>query len=333
MATPARGSAAVPTSLKDVSYQDWDAQTRFNDMRRTSVELNAGRVFNVSGAIASLSPDIKSGVGPDPGLRYGLPGNAKGAILALDPDDHTTGDALYFSRYPTELTERIEAVLASDTTPGRAYPAFQQMGAKGVQLSTELWFCDAFLWSRRATFSSVIYSGGPEYHDAVIDNRQGKALGTLADQARTFFEFYIAGHDGTGIALPPADMFLLWGGRDVPIPIVIKSVEMKMEHFTTKNDMRPQLGGVPQMVTAKVDFEVNIPLRTFSPYQPKKPKPPGGKKIKTKTCATGPGWLPDFSEVVISATNSPWETDALVPENDAKIRASMRLAPKGFSPP
>lgn len=295
MATPARGSAAVPTSLKDVSYQDWDAQTRFNDMRRTSMELNAGRVFNISGSIASLNPDIKSGVGPDPKVRYGLPGNAKGAILALDPDDHTTGDALYFSRYPTELTERIEAVLASDTAPGRAYPAFQQMGAKGVQLSTELWFCDAFMWSRRGLSS--------ESELQLLESRtqSWEVLDTLADQARTFFEFYIAGHDGTGIALPPADLFLVWGGRDVPLPIVIKSVEMKMEHFTTKNDMRPQLGGVPQMVTAKVDFEVNIPLRTFSPYQPKKPKPPEGK-TKTKTCPY-PGQLPDATQVLLSALN------------------------------
>lgn len=302
MATPARGIQNPPP---DPSWSDWDARTKAAEMKRAAQEVAAGRTLMVStgGLPASVSSLVTSSktILDDPKYKYGLPGEAKGAIYALDPDDHSVGDALYFSRYPTDLNERIEAILAQDTTPGRAYPAFQQLGANGVQLSVELWFCDAFMWSTRST-SVTAYApirqdeGAP---DAPIDpvaftmySKLGTPIGTLAEQARTFFEFYMAGHDGTGIALPPADMFLHWGGSENPIPVVIKSVDMKLECFTTPGGRREQPGGSPQIVTAKVDFEVNVPLRVVNPFKPKVPKPVK-KTVKTRVCPSGPGVMPD----------------------------------------
>lgn len=296
MATPANRSVVGP------SYQDWDRRTRDLDLQRAASEVAAGRPVMISGNYATLGQHPQNGVFPDPVYRYGYPGQAKGAIYALDPDDHTRGDCLYFSRFPTELNERIEAVLAIDSAPGRAYPAIQQMGAKGVQLSVELWFCDAFMWSRRDEYGHGINSfhtdrTGPGPLDFTSSVESGRPVGTLADQARTFFEFYLAGHDGTGIALPPADVFLHWGGRPNPIPVVIKSVDMKMECFTTPDNGRPQMGGAPQIVTAKVEFEVNIPLRVVNPFKPRKPKPPKKTPPKVKICVT-PGEIVDGSRIL-----------------------------------
>lgn len=248
--------------------------------------------------------------------RYGYPGAAKGAIYALDPDDLSRGDVLYFSRYPRELIELIEAMLASDTTPGRAYPAFQQMGAKGVKLSTELWFCDAFLWSRHLRASV-----------GEISSNHLKAQATLAEQARTFFEFYVAGHDGTGLALPPADLYLHWGDRLMPIPIVIERVELRQEDFTSAPEgpragYKP--GGVPQTLTVKLDMQVNVPLRVSDPFRPKKPEPPKGKPPRGKTCIT-PGQLIDGTQVLLSATAIS------VPGWGANI--GLNTAPLGFQAP
>lgn len=245
---------------------------------------------------------------PKPAPRYGYPDGAKGAIYALDPNDSSKGDVLYFSRYPKDLTETIEAALASDTAPGRAFPAFQQMGAKGVKLSTELWFCDAFMWSRGSQFVTVY---APEYNGVRNDPTDFQMLtvpkgatGTLAEQARTFFEFYLAGHDGTGLALPPADVYLHWGGRDLPVPIIIERVEMKLEDFTSppigaRANYKP--GGVPQTVTVRIDMQVNVPLRVTNPFQPAKPQKPKSKPPNRPMCPN-PGQLVDGTQVLLSAT-------------------------------
>lgn len=331
MATPAQGRPAE-RSYADPTYGDWDMPTLTRDALRTIKETNAGRTYTTTSMVK----------GADPVYRYGVPSTgmgAKGAILALDPDDHTRGDALYFSRYPTELTEKIEAVLAADTTPGRAYPAFQQLGARGVQLSAELWFCDAFLWThgtagpREAAARASIASRGGNSH--AIQSLNAGPLSTLAEQARTFFEFYMAGHDGTGIALPPVDMFLQWGGRELPIPIVIKSVDIKQECFTSPPEgarVGYKPGGTPQIVTAKVEFEVNIPLRTFNPYQPKRPKPLKPSAPKVKTCPNGGGALADGS-IIIGSVVIPGNLVKLGKQiMDADIVRQL-TGPKGFAPP
>jgi hypothetical protein len=239
---------------------------------------------------------------PKPRQRYGYPGQAKGAIYALDPNDGSRGDVLYFSRFPETLDEEIEAVLASDSGPGRAFPAFQQMGAKGVKLSTELWFCDAFLWRggwasvgprERAARAQVAARGGVA--PASLDMRP---TATLAEQARIFFEFYIAGHDGTGLALPPADLYLHCGDRELPIPIVIERVKMRQEHFTSNGTRSGYPGGVPQTVTVQLDMQVNIPLRTVDLFKPKRPDPPKPKPPRRQVCPTGPGQLIDGLRVV-----------------------------------
>ena len=251
---------------------------------------------------------------PDPRSKFGYPGKAKGAIYALDPDDHSRGDALYFSRYPTDLTEKIESLLAAENLPGRAYPVFQMMGAKGVQLSTELWFCDAHMWSMGPasgffSMGSVSVGGNPgPVEDFTPPEliRTASPLGTLAEQARKFFEFYMVGHDGTGLALPPVDMFLHWGGRLYPIPIVIKSVDIKQEDFTSEdtplNDVRGG-AGTPQTVTVRLEMDIYLPLRTVNVFQPKKLGKPRGKTPTIKTCVA-PGQLPDGTDVLASFMNA-----------------------------
>lgn len=270
MATPATG--AVPSLSQQPTWSPADA----HKMRSDALDANLRAA--IGHPLGRESPQIRN-VTP----RYGMPGAAKGAIYALDPDDHTRGDALFFSRYPEVLQENIEAILASDSAPGRAYPAFQQMGAKGVQLSVDLWFCDAFMWR----------TNGLEIYDT--------ALGTLAETARKFFELYMVGHDGTGVALPPVDLFLVWGGTDTPIPIVIRSVQLRMEHFTSVgNPMNFVRGGAgtPMTVSAKVDMEINIPLRAINPFQPRKPKPPKGGRPKQLHCPNVGAFLPNGSQVL-----------------------------------
>ena len=301
----------------------WDGATQ----RRSDV---ADILRHVAGA-GNLVRPAREVYLPDPRPKFGYPDNAKGALYALDPDDHTRGDALYFSRYPTDLTEKIEAILASENLPGRSYPVLQMMGAKGVQLSTELWFCDAFMWTTERDF---ITAYAPEYNGVANDPTEFsmytrlKPPKTLAEQARKFFEFYLAGHDGTGLALPPVDMFLHWGGRDYPIPIVIRSVDMKLEDFTSANTPNNDLrggGGTPQTVTVKIEMEVYHPLRTVNLMQPKKPGKPRGKQPKVKTCPT-PGQLPDGTAVLTSFMNaSGMELAAAVVQSTA--------GPRGFRLP
>lgn len=281
MATPATGT--VPSLSQQPAWSPADAHKMRSDALDTKLRAATGHPQgNEPPQIRNVTP------------RYGMPGAAKGAIYALDPDDHTRGDALFFSRYPEVLQENIEAILASDSAPGRAYPAFQQMGAKGVQLSVDLWFCDAFMWKSGP-------GPGPREREArATRNVQipslsmgATALGTLAETARKFFEFYMVGHDGTGIALPPVDLFLVWGGTDTPVPIVIRSVQLRMEHFTSEgNPMNSVRGGAgtPMTVSAKVDMEINIPLRAVNPFQPRKPKPPEGGKPKKLHCPNTGGF-------------------------------------------
>lgn len=257
-----------------------------------------------------------------PELYYGRPPSGpetKGAILALDVNDHSRGDALYFSRYPTDLTAKVDTLLASDSAPGRAYPAFQQMGANGMQLSTELWFCDAFMWSRGKQFVTAY---APEYNGVRNDPTEFQTyavakgpLATLAHHARLFFELYTVGHDGTGLALPTVDLFLAWGGSERIIPVVIKRWEMKMEDFTSPPEGRRanyKPGGEPQTITVKLDLEVNIPLRVVDPFKPRQPdkKPPG--KRKSRECVI-PGYVPGAQQLIntyvlnpmFGGTNSP----------------------------
>lgn len=300
MPTPATGS---PASLS--SSPAWSP----SDPHKVRSDAHDRSLRQATGAPASAFAFHPPNVTP----RYGMPGAAKGAIYALDPDDHTQGDALYFSRYPEVLQESIEAILASDSAPGRAYPSFQQMGAKGVQLSVDLWFCDAFMW--RTTPNTGIYDS---------------PLGTLAETARKFFELYMVGHDGTGIALPPVDLFLVWGGTDTPVPIVIRSVQLRMEHFTTAgNPMNFVRGGAgtPMTVSAKVDMEINIPLRAVNPFQPKKPKPPEGKKTKKLICPR-PGLLPSGLEV-----NHPLAYGSVENQRTAMRILAQENRPVGYRPP
>lgn len=304
----------------------WDSATRARSDAADLKAHNAG-VRHIQRAGESQFPDPRS--------KFGYPGKAKGAIYALDPDDHSRGDVLYFSRYPTDLTEKIEALLASENLPGRAYPVFQMMGAKGVQLSTELWFCDAHMWSMGRTM--FVTMGAPEYNGVAGDPidfigptpiQTHRPLGTLAEQARKFFEFYMVGHDGTGLALPPVDMFLHWGGRLYPIPIVIKSVDIKQEDFTSEdtplNDVRGD-AGTPQTITARLEMEIYQPLRTVNVFQPKKPGKPRSKAPKVKTCVS-PGQLPDGTDVLVSFMNASGMALA------AEV-VGATAAPRGFLPP
>lgn len=307
MATPATGT--VPSLSQQPAWSPADAHKMRSDALDANLRTATGH------PLGNAPPQIRN-VTP----RYGMPGAAKGAIYALDPDDHTRGDALFFSRYPEVLQENIEAILASDSAPGRAYPAFQQMGAKGVQLSVDLWFCDAFMWK----------SGpGPGPRDPSL-SMGATALGTLAETARKFFEFYMVGHDGTGIALPPVDLFLVWGGTDTPVPIVIRSVQLRMEHFTSDgNPMNGVRGGAgtPMTVSAKVDMEINIPLRAVNPFQPRKPKPPEGGKPKKLHCPR-PGVLPNGLEVT-----HPLAGDMRTVQQNYMRSLSQGTTPVGFPPP
>ena len=209
---------------------------------------------------------------PVPKPRFGYPGEAKGAIYALDPIDHSRGDALFFSRYPETLNEKIESMLATENAPGRAYPTFQKMGAKGINISVELWFCDAFLWSLQATDQ--------------LDHTVGNSKVALAELARQFFKAYMVGHDGTGVAVPPADMYLHWGGTEHAVPVVINSVQLKSEMFTSPGGKRftADLPGVPQLVSASVEMQVYLPLLVTDPFRPKRIIPPVKKKPKQIMC-------------------------------------------------
>lgn len=264
---------------------------------RRAPELRAATRWDAETATqavaAAAKNDLANGTGPPPGAvvtgsrrsegaytwpvpkpKFGYPGAAKGAIYALDPIDHSRGDALFFSRYPEFLNEKIESALASDSTPGRAYPAFQKMGAKGLSLSVELWFCDAFLWSSKPT----------DPLDGIVGNRKV----SLAEQARQFFKDYMIGHDGTGVAVPPADLYLHWGGAENAVPIVINSVQLKSEMFTS-TDLKSRrfladAPGVPQLVSASVEMQVYIPLTVIDPFRPKRVIPPVRKKPQQILC-------------------------------------------------
>lgn len=318
MPTPATGSPASLSSSPAWSPSD-PHKVRSDDHDR-SLRQATGAPAN---AFAFQPPNVTP--------RYGMPGAAKGAIYALDPDDHTQGDALYFSRYPEVLQESIEAILASDSAPGRAYPSFQQMGAKGVQLSVDLWFCDAFMWRstpmgpRKAAARQDLAARG---RPSSVPTLSAAPLGTLAETARKFFELYMVGHDGTGVALPPVDLFLVWGGTDTPVPIVIRSVQLRMEHFTSDNNPMNFVrggAGTPMTVSAKVDMEINIPLRAVNPFQPKKPKPPQAKKPKKLVCPNTGAYLPNGNQII----------KALLDGSATPLLGELfvETGPRGFAPP
>lgn len=262
MATPA--NSIRTGTLEDA--QKWDTPTA------AAAILNSARNVVANGYPGSLS----SFVSPTP--RFGYPGEAKGAIYALDPIDHSRGDILFFSRYPETLNEKIESMLATENAPGRAYPTFQKMGAKGISLSVELWFCDAFMWSSK--------SSDP------ITNAVRRFVGNdrvaLAERARQFFKAYMVGHDGTGVAVPPADMYLHWGGAENALPVVINSVQLKSEMFTSPGAKNKRFlmdePGVPQLVSASVEMQVYLPLLVTDPFRPKRIIPPVKKKPTQNIC-------------------------------------------------
>jgi hypothetical protein len=249
------------------SAQTWDAATATQavvaSVENDIANGNKGRF---------LDRNKKGWTAPIPQPKFGYPGEAKGAIYALDPIDHSRGDALFFSRYPEFLNEKIESTLATENAPGRAYPTFQKMGAKGVSLSVELWFCDAFLWSSEPT----------DPINKILGNRRV----ALAEQARQFFKAYMVGHDGTGVAVPPADLYLHWGGAENAVPIVINSVQLKSEMFTSPGVQRfsRDQPGTPQLVSASVEMQVYIPLMIIDPFRPKRVIPPVRKKPQQILC-------------------------------------------------
>lgn len=269
MATPANSTRTYSPELA----QRWEASITAealaksinNDIANGTAQPNAGP--------NSPRPDPrKTWNAPKP--RFGYPGEAKGAIYALDPIDHSRGDALFFSRYPETLNEKIESMLATENAPGRAYPTFQKMGAKGINISVELWFCDAFLWSSRPT----------DPIDGLVGNRKV----ALAERARQFFKTYMVGHDGTGVAVPPADMYLHWGGAENAVPVVINSVQIKSEMFTSPGLKNRRFladePGTPQLVSASVDMQVYMPLLVTDPFRPKRIIPPVKKKPMQIMC-------------------------------------------------
>ena len=263
MATPANNTRTYSPELA----QRWEASITAealaksinNDIANGTAQPNAGP--------NSPRPDPRK-TWPAPKPRFGYPGEAKGAIYALDPIDHSRGDALFFSRYPETLNEKIESMLATENAPGRAYPTFQKMGAKGINISVELWFCDAFLWSSKPT----------DPIDGLVGNRKV----ALAERARQFFKTYMVGHDGTGVAVPPADMYLHWGGAENAVPVVINSVQLKSEMFTSPGLKNRRFladePGTPQLVSASVDMQVYMPLLVTDPFRPKRIIPPVKKK-------------------------------------------------------
>lgn len=182
-----------------------------------------------------------------------MPGVDRGAILAVDPNNVSSGDALFFEWYPTQLQESLGALVAAEDVPGRAMPVLQRMGGRGAKLSVELMFYDAFIYN-------PVYDKGPMPSGPRRD---------LAAIARNFFEVYVVGHDGTGAALPFAEMYLLWGGTQAPIRVMITDVNMTMEHFDVQ--------GQPQSVIAKVDMLVYEPTYLIHPFKPKVKRVPGGK--------------------------------------------------------
>jgi hypothetical protein len=267
MATPANsirtGSTELAKRWEESIAAEAQTNSFNNDIANGTAQPKAG---------PNLPRALPEKIWPIPKPRLGYPGKARGAIYALDPIDHSRGDALFFSRYPETLNEKIESMLATENAPGRAYPTFQKMGAKGINISVELWFCDAFLWSLQATDQ--------------LDRRVGNSKVALAELARQFFKAYMVGHDGTGVAVPPADMYLHWGGTDHAVPVVINSVQLKSEMFTSPGGKRFQadLPGVPQLVSASVEMQVYMPLLVTDPFRPKRIIPPVKKKPTQIMC-------------------------------------------------
>ena len=278
MATPSKSTVDLGLDRRAPELRAatrWDAETATQAVAAAAKNDLANGTGPSPGAVVTGSRRSEGAyTWPAPKPKFGYPGAAKGAIYALDPIDHSRGDALFFSRYPEFLNEKIESALASDSTPGRAYPAFQKMGAKGLSLSVELWFCDAFLWSSKPT----------DPLDGIVGNRKV----SLAEQARQFFKAYMIGHDGTGVAVPPADLYLHWGGAENAVPIVINSVQLKSEMFTS-TDLKSRrfladAPGVPQLVSASVEMQVYIPLTVIDPFRPKRVIPPVRKKPLQTMC-------------------------------------------------
>ena len=190
------------------------------------------------------------------------PDPRKGALWACAPDNPERGDVLKFRFYPTTLPIEMQANVASETIAGRAMPAFQHLGGSGVKFSLELLFHDGFM---------------------PYDNK-GRPLETKAKVAQTWFDMYVIGHDGGGIALPHVYTYLQWGHR-APIRVIIHNVKLTTEMFDKNDD--------PMMVTAQVDLSVFEPVVYVSPFKPKappivrsdaKPKPPAKNE-----CALPPG--------------------------------------------
>ena len=267
MATPANSIRTGSTELAKRWEESILAEARTNSFNN---DIANGTAQPKAGPNSPRALPEK--IWPIPKPRFGYPGEAKGAIYALDPIDHSRGDALFFSRYPETLNEKIESMLATENAPGRAFPTFQKMGAKGINISVELWFCDAFLWSSRRTDQ--------------LDRRVGNSKVALAELARQFFKAYMVGHDGTGVAVPPADMYLHWGGTWNAVPVVINSVQLKSEMFTSPGGLRflADEPGIPQLVSASVDMQVYMPLLVTDPFRPKRIIPPVKKKPTQIMC-------------------------------------------------
>jgi hypothetical protein len=81
-------------------------------------------------------------------------------------------------------------------------------------------------------------------------------------------------------------------------------------------------------------MEVNIPLRAINPFQPRKPKPPGGGMKKVR-CPTGTGFGPDFRPVVQAIMEASPLSNEVFDLNlqESDVRGYFGLGPKGFAAP
>jgi len=199
-----------------------------------------------------------------------------------DPNNPSEGDALFFTCYPTQLQEQLGALLAVEDKPGRAMPVIQRLGGKGARFNLDQLFYDAFLPDPNITLLDRFAWGSKvgskmdvsaSFAKDVANPRRPPAL-----VARTFLEVYTVGHDGSGAALPDVDCYLLWGGTDKAIRVVIEQVDMLMEHFDP--------WGNPQSLQARVGLIVYEPSYLVHPFKPRE-KPPGKPGSKKLRCPIG----------------------------------------------
>ena len=180
--------------------------------------------------------------------------------------------AMYFQRYPTEISYSRSSNIAEQNIAGQTGTSLQNLGSTSTKISTELFFHDAWIEKEQVTTQQ-----GLTQLDAIIK---------LGWQYKLFFQV----------------------GTNAPIPVVLNSLKVVMSHFTASglvsDDNRPQFhkensgqsyrflqekmrdvaADVPQHARVTVEMTVDESKDVVVPFVKRAPVRRPNKKPASRIC-------------------------------------------------